>query len=98
MNLSKTEIEKKIVQAQIAEVKGRALPQINLNGRFTDNFSLAEQQWPAEIVGGTPGTTIGVKFGNRYQVTSGLDVQQQLFNVQLFNSLKSCLLYTSRCV
>lgn len=89
LNLSKTEIEKKIVQAQIAEVKGRALPQINLNGRFTDNFSLAEQQLPAEIVGGTPGTTIGVKFGNRYQVTSGLDVQQQLFNVQLFNSLKS---------
>ena len=89
LDLSKTEIEKKIVQAQIAEVKGRALPQINLNGRFTDNFSLAEQQLPAEIVGGTAGTTIGVKFGNRYQVTSGLDVQQQLLNVQLFNSLKS---------
>jgi outer membrane protein len=89
LNLSKTEIEKKIVQAQIAEVKGRALPQINLNGRFTDNFSLAEQQLPAEIVGGTPGTTIGVQFGNRYQVTSGLDVQQQLINFQLFSSLKS---------
>jgi outer membrane protein len=89
LNLSKTEIEKKIVQAQIAEIKGKGLPQINLNGRFTDNFSLAEQQLPAEIVGGTPGTTIGVKFGNRYQVTSGLDVQQQLINFQLFNSLKS---------
>ncbi len=89
LDLSKTEIDMKIVQAQIAEVKGRALPQINLNGRFTDNFSLAEQQLPAEIVGGTPGTTIGVKFGNRYALTSGLDVQQQLFNVQLFNSLKS---------
>jgi len=89
LNLSKTEVEKKIVQAQIAEIKGKALPQINLNGRFTDNFSLAEQQLPAEIIGGTPGTTIGVKFGNRYQVTSGLDVQQQLINFQLFNSLKS---------
>ncbi len=89
LDLSKTEIEKKIVQAQIAEVKGRALPQINLNGRFTDNFSLAEQFLPAEIVGGTPGTTIGVQFGQQYQVSSGLDVQQELFNVELFNSLKS---------
>ncbi|EIA08524.1 TolC family protein [Flavobacterium frigoris] len=89
LNLSKTEIEKKIVQAQIAEIKGQALPQINLNTRLTDNFSLAEQQLPAEIVGGTPGTTVGVKFGNRYALTGGLDVQQQLLNFTLFNSIKS---------
>jgi hypothetical protein len=39
----------------LPEIKGKGLPQINLNG-ITDNFSLAEQQLPAEIIGGTPGT------------------------------------------
>lgn len=89
LNLSKTEIDKKIIEAQIAEIKGKALPQINANSRFTDNYSLAEQQLPAEIVGGTPGTTVGVKFGNRYSLTGGIDVQQKLFDFNFFTSVKS---------
>lgn len=87
--LNQSEIDRKITQAQIAEVKAGALPQINLNGRFTDNFSLAEQQLPAEIVGGTPGTTVGVAFGNRYSLTGGVDVSQELVNFKLFQSIKS---------
>jgi outer membrane protein TolC len=88
-NLQKSKIEQDIVAAQVAEVKGRVLPQVNASGRFSDNFSLAEQQLPSEIVGGIPGTTVGVAFGNRYSVTGGLDVQQQLVNFQLFQSIKS---------
>lgn len=88
-NLKSTQINQEIIQAQIAEVKGRALPQINGNAGFTDNFSLQEQQLPAEILGGEPGTTIGVAFGNRYQYSAGVNVQQELLNFQLFNSVKS---------
>lgn len=36
-NLSKSRIDQEIILAQIAEVKGRALPQINVNGQFSDN-------------------------------------------------------------
>jgi outer membrane protein TolC len=88
-NLKASRIDQEIIQAQIAEVKGQALPQINGNAGFTDNFSLQEQQLPGEIFGGEPGSTIGVAFGNRYQYTAGVSAQQQLLNFKLFNSIKS---------
>ncbi|SFZ93636.1 Outer membrane efflux protein [Flaviramulus basaltis] len=88
-NLESARINQEIIQAQISEVKGRALPQINGSAGFTDNFSLQEQQLPAEVFGGEPGTTIGVAFGNRYQYSAGVNVQQQLLNFQLFSSIKS---------
>lgn len=88
-NLESAQIDQEIIQAQIAEVKGRALPQVTGNAGFSDNFSLQEQRLPAEIFGGEPGTTIGVAFGNRYQYTAGVNVQQQLLNFQLFSSVKS---------
>tara|TARA_R110001606_G_scaffold198133_1_gene345668 strand:- start:7367 stop:8815 length:1449 start_codon:yes stop_codon:yes gene_type:complete len=88
-NLEKAQIDQEIIQAQISEVKGRALPQISANAGFTDNFSLQEQILPAEIFGGEPGTTLAVAFGNRYQYTGGINVQQELLNFKLFNSMKS---------
>ena len=88
-NLEKAKIDQEIIQAQIAEVKGRALPQINSNASYTDNFSLQEQQLPGEIFGGEPGTTIGVAFGSRYQYIAGVNVKQELLNFQLFSSIKS---------
>jgi len=88
-NLSKSRIDQEIILAQISEVKGRALPQVNVNGQFSDNYSLQQQLLPAEIFGGEPGTTVEVAFGNRYQFTGGLSVQQQLLNFQLFSSIKS---------
>jgi len=87
--LNKSILDQEIIAAQIAEVKGGAFPQISASGGFTDNFSLAEQQLPAEIVGGEPGTTIGVAFGNRYVFTGGVRAEQQLLNFQLFNSIKA---------
>lgn len=88
-DLERAQIDQEIIQAQIAEVKGRALPQINGNAGFSDNFSLQEQQLPGEIFGGEPGTTIAVAFGNRYQYTAGVNVRQELLNFQLFSSIKS---------
>ncbi|PKA81937.1 outer membrane protein TolC [Ulvibacter sp. MAR_2010_11] len=88
-NLNKAKIDEQIVQAQIAEVKGRALPQISGSGQFSDNFSLATQQLPGEFFGGEPGTTVDVAFGNRYNLTAGVNVQQQLLDFQLFNSVRA---------
>lgn len=88
-DLNKSKIDQEITAAQIAEVKGGALPQISATGGFTDNFSLATQQLPAELLGGKPGTTIGVAFGNRYAFTGGVRAEQQLLNFQLFSSIKA---------
>ena len=87
--LNKSIIDQEIIAAQIAEVKGGAFPQISATGGFMDNFSLAEQQLPAEIVGGEPGTTVGVAFGNRYVFSGGARVEQQILNFKLFNSIKA---------
>lgn len=87
--LESARINQEIIQAQINEVKGSALPQINGNAGFTDNFSLQQQILPAEIFGGEPGTTIAVAFGNRYQYTGGVSVQQELLNFKLFSSIQS---------
>ena len=39
-NLSKSRIDQEIILAQISEVEGRALPQVNVNGKYSDNYSL----------------------------------------------------------
>tara|TARA_R110002049_G_scaffold234642_1_gene407892 strand:+ start:1337 stop:1732 length:396 start_codon:yes stop_codon:yes gene_type:complete len=88
-NLEKTKIDQQIIQAQIAEVKGRALPQISANAGFTDNFSLQEQQLPAEFFGGEPGTTIGVAFGNRYQYSAGVNVNKSYLILNYSTPLKA---------
>lgn len=88
-NLEKSRIDQEIIQRQIAEVKGNALPQVNGTAGFTDNFSLQAQQLPAEMFGGEQGTTIPVTFGVRYQYSTGVKVKQELINFQLFNSVKS---------
>jgi len=88
-NLENARLDQEIVERQIAEVKGRALPQIDGNAGFTDNFSLQEQILPAEIFGGEPGTTMNVAFGNRYQYTAGVNARQELLNFKLLNSVQS---------
>ncbi|MEQ9442886.1 MAG: TolC family protein [Cyclobacteriaceae bacterium] len=87
--LEGSRIDEQIVEEQIKEVRGSALPQVSGNGRFTDNYSLAQQLLPAEVFGGEPGTTIPVTFGVRYSVTAGAEVSQTLFNQQLFTAIKS---------
>ena len=87
--LEGSRIDEQIVQEQIKEVRGGALPQVTGNGRFTDNYSLAQQLLPGEVFGGEPGTTIPVTFGVRYSVTAGAEVSQTLFNKQLFAAMKS---------
>ncbi|MBN7817682.1 TolC family protein [Algoriphagus pacificus] len=88
-DLAKARKNQEIILAQIAEVKGQVLPQINSSAGFSDNFSLQQQQLPAEIFGGEPGTTIAVAFGNRFQYSVGVNVQQQLIDFRLFSSIKS---------
>mgnify|MGYP003641359040 FL=1 len=44
---------------------------------------------PAEFFGGEPGTFLNVAFGNRYIFQGGVDVQQELLNFQLFNSVRA---------
>ena len=87
--LESSRIDEQIVQAQIKEVRGGALPQVNVNGQFSDSYLLPQQLLPGEVFGGEPGTTIPVTFGVRYGLTATGEVSQTLFNKQLFTAIKS---------
>lgn len=69
------------------EITASAFPQINGNLSVTDYLSIPTSLIPAEFNGGPPGTYFPVKFGTKYNATYGGDVQQLLFDGQVFVGL-----------
>lgn len=82
-------IDIKIQQQQNREVTSAALPQINASGQLQDYLTIPTQLLPAEITGGPAGTFIPVQFGTKYNATGGVDVQQLLFDGQVFVGLQA---------
>ncbi|PZF74543.1 TolC family protein [Taibaiella soli] len=75
--------DQKVVQA-----RSQALPQVNGNANFTDNFKKQVIVLPGELTG-NPGTTTAVQMGTTYNPTASVDVSQQLLNVGVFTALKA---------
>ena len=73
---------------QIAEVRSRALPQINANGNLMYNAILQESALPGEFFG-QPGTTILVPFGQKWMANGGVSLTQNLFDYSVFTGLKA---------
>ena len=69
------------------EITASAFPQINGNMSINDYLSIPTSLLPAEITGGPPGTFIPVKFGTKYNANYGGDLQQLLFDGQVFVGL-----------
>ncbi|MEO9021639.1 MAG: TolC family protein [Ginsengibacter sp.] len=70
-------------------ITAMALPHLTGNVGVTDNLSLATQLIPAEFMGGTPGTFIPLKFGTKYNGTYGANLQQIIFDGQVFVGLQA---------
>src|SRR5690606_23670021 len=73
---------------QIAEVRSRALPQINATGNLMYNAILQESALPGEFFG-QPGTTILVPFGQKWMAVGGVHLTQNLFDFSVFTGLKA---------
>ncbi|HAE66050.1 MAG TPA: transporter, partial [Sphingobacterium sp.] len=73
---------------KIAEVKSGALPQVNFNGGITYNPMIQKVALPGELVG-QPGTTVMAAFGQKWQSTNSISLNQQLFNQTVFTGLKA---------
>lgn len=71
------------------EVTSAALPQISANGSFTYNAKLPVSLVPAEFFGGQPGTFEKIAFGLKYNVTGGVQLNQILFDGQVFVGLQA---------
>src|SRR5690606_24594176 len=73
---------------QIAEVRSRALPQINATGNLMYNAILQDSALPGEFFG-QPGTTILVPFGQKWMAIGGVNLTQNLFDYSVFTGLKA---------
>ena len=69
------------------EITAAAFPQINGNVSINDYLSIPTSLIPAQFTGGTPGTFIPLKFGTKYNTSFGGDLQQILFDGQVFVGL-----------
>lgn len=72
----------------IAEVRSRALPQINASGNLMYNAILQEMAMPGDIIG-MPGQTLLVAFGQKWTAIGGVHLSQNLFDYSVFTGLKA---------
>lgn len=71
------------------EVTSAALPQISANGSYTYNAKLPVSLVPAEFFGGQAGTFQKIAFGLKHNATGGLQLNQLLFDGQVFVGLQA---------
>jgi outer membrane protein TolC len=71
------------------QITASALPQITGNASVIDYLSIPTSLIPAEFFGGTPGTYQPIKFGTKYNGTYGADLQQIIFDGQVFVGLRA---------
>lgn len=74
--------------AEIAEVKANAFPKLTLNSNTTYNPLLQQNVLPGEMFG-APGQSVKVSFGQKWQSSNMLQLQQILFNQSVFIGLKA---------
>lgn len=82
-------IDIQLQEQQNKQVTAQALPQINGSVAFTDYLAIPTQLVPAEFAGGPAGTFIPIKFGTKYSATYGGNLQQILFDGQVFVGLQA---------
>lgn len=71
------------------EITASALPSINGNGNLTKYLELPVSLLPGEIIGQPAGTYLPVRFGTKYNSTIGIQLQQTLFDGQVFVGLQA---------
>ena len=78
------------VQAQTnREIAAAALPTITASTNLVDYTQIPTSLLPAQIFGGPAGTFIPVQFGTKYNATYGANMQQLLFDGQVFIALRA---------
>jgi outer membrane protein TolC len=71
------------------EITAAALPNITGTGNLMNYLELPVSLLPGEIFGQPPGSYIPVRFGTKYNSTIGIQLQQTLFDGQVFVGLQA---------
>ncbi len=88
-DLKSSAFDEQFAREQVKEVRSQGLPQVNINGRLQDNIIIPTSLLPAEIVGGTAGTFIPVRFGTQYNATGGIEASQLLYSQSYLVGIKA---------
>ncbi len=87
--LRKARLEIEGGKYKVAEVRASALPQIDVTSTLTNNLLVQQFVLPAEAFGGEPGEFIAIKAGQTWNAMSQVQLNQQIFNQQVFTGLKA---------
>ena len=84
----KARLDVENADAQIAEVRANALPNLSGSAATTYNPLLQENVLPGEIFG-LPGENITVAFGQKWTSNASVQLNQTIFNQSVFTGLKA---------
>ncbi len=74
---------------KIKEVRAAALPSLDATSTLTRNIQAQKFILPAEFMGGAPGEFIAVTAGTTWAAMSQVQLNQQIFNQQVFTGLRA---------
>lgn len=78
-----------IQEAKNAEITGLALPQIGVEGRYTDYLDPMQTFVPGEFFGGPPGSFAPVTFTPKFNTTAAVNASQILFDGSVLVALQA---------
>ena len=79
-----------LIQQQVnRDITSTAFPQIVASGGTIDNLNIPTSLLPGEIFGQPAGSFIPVKFGTKYTANGGVNLNQLLFDGQVFVGLQA---------
>lgn len=87
-NVKKAKLDEENAGHQIAEVRSRALPTVTGTGSLTYNPILQLSAVPGDLAG-QPGTTLLIPFGQKWNSSAAISLQQNLFDQSVFTGLKA---------
>lgn len=93
ITVQKAKIDKTIATQKVKETIGIGLPQLDGQASYNYFLNVPVTLLPAEIAGGTPGTYVPVKFGQKQSMTAGVTLRQLLFNGSYLVGLQASKAY-----
>jgi outer membrane protein TolC len=87
--LKKAQLDRDVLEQRLREGRSAAYPQIHANLGFDYYPQLATQYLPGGLFGQADGTYVPVQFGQPWQLTSAITVEQPLYNESLRRSIPS---------
>ena len=94
-NIEVARFDERIAQEQVNEVKGRGLPQANINGSYQDQLKLPVLVLPSNLTGAAGGGTgeengsTAIPIGNQYNSSLTGEVTQMIFDPSFYIGLKA---------